>query len=269
MTTFLNSQLTDNIYLHQPEGFVDSKHPDWVWRVKESLYGLKQVPCEWNHLLTSELPSYGFEQSKNDPVLFTHKVGDKIQGALVVHVNDIILAGVKTFVKSIKVKLQGQFRMSNIGPLNTYLSICILQGPDGALLLHQQRYIDEIVKKHLDSKNKPAHVPCDLSFSDLGKDLEEALMHKPYSGLSGMLQWVANRIRPNIQVSVNRLLQFLSCPSENHWRAAQHVLRYLQTTKHLRLRLGSTCGEQLHIYSDSDWASTVEDRRSTTGWLFK
>lgn len=269
MTAFLNCQLADEIYLRQPEGFVDDDHPDWVWRVKASLYGLKQAPREWNHLLTKELVAYGLEQSTNDPVLFTYKTDGKITGALVVHVDDIILAGVKTFVADMKSKLQGRFRMSKVGPLDTYLSIRILRGADGSLLLDQQRYIDKIIEKHLGSDFKPAHVPCDSSFLDLGKDMDIVPTNKPYSGLIGMLQWVANGTRPDIQFAVNRLSQFLSRPSENHWRAAQHVLRYLHTTKDLRLCLGRTRGEKLHGYSDSDWASTVEHRRSTTGWIFK
>lgn len=44
MTAFLNSFLQEEIYLKQPERFVDPDHPDWVWRVKASLYGLKQAP---------------------------------------------------------------------------------------------------------------------------------------------------------------------------------------------------------------------------------
>lgn len=100
MTAFLNSLLT--------EGFVDAEHPDWVWRVKASLYGLKQAQREWNHTLTKELVSYGLEQSKNDPVLFIYKVSGKVLGALVVHVNDIILAGGQVFCRRHEIKTPGQ-----------------------------------------------------------------------------------------------------------------------------------------------------------------
>lgn len=44
MTVFLNSVLKEEVYLKQPEGFIDKAHPDWVWRVKSSLYGLNQAP---------------------------------------------------------------------------------------------------------------------------------------------------------------------------------------------------------------------------------
>lgn len=72
MTAFLNSVLKEEVYLKQPEGFIDKAHPDWVWRLKSSLYGLKQAPREWNVMLTKELVSYGLTQSTTDPVLFTY-----------------------------------------------------------------------------------------------------------------------------------------------------------------------------------------------------
>lgn len=84
-----------------------------------------------------------------------------------------------------------------------------------------------------------------------------------------MLQWVANGTRPDIQFAINRLSQFLRRPTEDHWNSAIHVLRYLDTTKRLRLCLGSKPSQSLHGYSDADWASTTEDHRSTTGWIFK
>lgn len=42
MTALLNSFLREEVYMKQPEGFVDEEHPDWVWRIRASLYGLKQ-----------------------------------------------------------------------------------------------------------------------------------------------------------------------------------------------------------------------------------
>lgn len=82
--------------------------------------------------------------------------------------------------------------MSNIGPLDTYLSIRIQREPNSALLLDQQRYIEQIIDTHLPSDFKPAYVLCNTSFSDMRKDAKEPLMSNPYSGLIGMLQWVAN-----------------------------------------------------------------------------
>lgn len=154
--------------------------------------------------------------------------------------------------------------MSKISPLDTYSSLWINRGQDGVLFLDQQQYIEQVVESHLSPGAKPAYVPCDSQLSNMSKDGDLPETAKPYSELVGMLQWVANGTRPDVQFAVNQLSQFLSRPSENVWRAAHHVLRYLNTTKEFKLQLGSSELKGLLGYSDADWASTVEDRRSTT-----
>lgn len=269
MTAFLNSLLREEVYLKQPEGFVDQRHPDWVWRVRASLYGLKQSPREWNALLTKELVAMGLTQSKHDPVLFTQTKEGKVVGAVIVHVDDFYVTGEKDVLKKIRTTLSNRFRMSKCGPLDTYISLKVERGEDGSVYLSQKHYIHQIAEKYLPRDSKPAHVPCNAGFSELTSDNDSPRTDNPYSALIGMLQWVANGTRPDIQFAINRLSQFLSRPTLNHWNAAVHVLKYLYTTKELRLGLGTASQQKLHGFSDSDWASTSEDRRSTTGWVFR
>nr|GEX96538.1 hypothetical protein [Tanacetum cinerariifolium] len=59
-TTFLNVPLKEEVYVAQPEGFVDPDHPEKVYRLRKALYGLKQAPRAWYDELSKFLTSKGF-----------------------------------------------------------------------------------------------------------------------------------------------------------------------------------------------------------------
>lgn len=233
MAAFLTSMLQDEVYLKQPEGFIDEKHPTWVWRVRASLYGLRQAPREWNTTLTNKLISDGLEQSKHDPVLFIKKDNGRVTGVVLAHVDDLYVTGEKSFVKSESSRIESTFKMSKSGPLDTYLSLKVERNSRGAVFLSQLSYINQVVETHLPPDSRPAHVPCNAFFSDMSSQTNQPQTRRPYAELIGMLQWIANGTRPDIQFAINRLSQFLRRPTEDHWKSAIHVLRYLNTTRHL------------------------------------
>nr|GFA30713.1 retrotransposon protein, putative, unclassified [Tanacetum cinerariifolium] len=59
-TTFLNGPLKEEVYVAQPDGFVDPDHPEKVYRLRKALYGLKQAPRAWYNELSKFLTSKGF-----------------------------------------------------------------------------------------------------------------------------------------------------------------------------------------------------------------
>nr|GFD47233.1 Gag-Pol polyprotein [Tanacetum cinerariifolium] len=61
-TAFLYSPLKEEVYVNQPDGFVDPYHPDKVYRLKKPLYGLKQAPKAWYDELSKFLLSKGFSK---------------------------------------------------------------------------------------------------------------------------------------------------------------------------------------------------------------
>ncbi|GJS75013.1 retrovirus-related pol polyprotein from transposon TNT 1-94 [Tanacetum coccineum] len=54
-TAFLNGELKEEVYVSQPEGFVDQDNPSHVYKLKKALYGLKQAPRAWYDMLSSFL----------------------------------------------------------------------------------------------------------------------------------------------------------------------------------------------------------------------
>nr|GEV84295.1 hypothetical protein [Tanacetum cinerariifolium] len=77
-TEFLNGPLKEEVYVSQPDGFVDPDHPEKVYRLRKALYGLKQAPRTWYDELSKFLKSKGFTKGIIDPTLFTLRYEEDI-----------------------------------------------------------------------------------------------------------------------------------------------------------------------------------------------
>nr|XP_043639147.1 coniferyl alcohol acyltransferase-like [Erigeron canadensis] len=88
-TAFLNGVLKEEVYVDQQEGFVNSKHPDYVYRLDKALYGLKQAPRAWHDVVTAFLLKSGFNKGSIDTTLFIKRQGSDII-LFQIYVDDII-----------------------------------------------------------------------------------------------------------------------------------------------------------------------------------
>nr|GEU98924.1 hypothetical protein [Tanacetum cinerariifolium] len=77
-TAFLNGPLKEEVYVVQPDGFVDPDHPEKIYRLRKALYGLKQALRAWHDELSNFLMSKGFTKGTIDPTLFTIRYGEDI-----------------------------------------------------------------------------------------------------------------------------------------------------------------------------------------------
>nr|GEV78709.1 copia protein [Tanacetum cinerariifolium]GEW05532.1 copia protein [Tanacetum cinerariifolium] len=89
--TFLNGELKEEVYVSQPEGFVDQDNSSHVYKLKKALYGLKQAPRVWYDMLSRFLTSQHFYKGAVDQTLFTCKVGNDLL-MVQIYVDDIIFA---------------------------------------------------------------------------------------------------------------------------------------------------------------------------------
>ncbi|XP_019442254.1 PREDICTED: uncharacterized protein LOC109346970 [Lupinus angustifolius] len=88
-----------------------------------------------------------------------------------------------------------------------------------------------------------------------------------YRSIVGVLQY-ATVTRPDITYSINKVCQFLAKPLNSHWTVVKRILRYLQGTKHLGLTItyaNINYDLPLIAYCDADWASDIDDKKSTSG----
>nr|GEZ06860.1 retrovirus-related Pol polyprotein from transposon TNT 1-94 [Tanacetum cinerariifolium] len=77
-TTFLNGNLREEVYVSQPDGFVDQDNPNHVYKLKKALYGLKQAPRTWYDMLSSFLISQDFSKGSVDSTLLIRRNGNDL-----------------------------------------------------------------------------------------------------------------------------------------------------------------------------------------------
>ncbi|GJY27269.1 retrovirus-related pol polyprotein from transposon TNT 1-94 [Tanacetum coccineum] len=130
-TAFLNGPLKEEVYVAQPEGFVDPDHPEKVYLLRKALYGLKQAPRAWYDELSNFLMSKGFTKGTIDPTLFKIKYGEDIL-LVQIYVDDIIFGSTNPkYSKRFEKLMHSIFEMSLMGEMKFFLGLQIHQSPKG------------------------------------------------------------------------------------------------------------------------------------------
>ncbi|GKA93643.1 retrovirus-related pol polyprotein from transposon TNT 1-94, partial [Tanacetum coccineum] len=138
-TAFLNGILREEVYVSQPDEFVDPENPNHVYKLKKALYCLKPASRAWYDLLSSFLLSQKFSKGTVDPTLFIRREGKDIL-QVQIYVNDIIFASTKPdLCESFSKIMCSKFKMSMMGKLSFFLGLQISQSPRG-IFLNQSKY---------------------------------------------------------------------------------------------------------------------------------
>jgi hypothetical protein len=261
---FLNGVLDEEVYMKQPPGFVDSALPGHVCRLHKSLYGLKQAPRAWYTRLNDFLLSIGFHASKVDTSLFIFSVGSDIC-YLLVYVDDILLTGNNAILLQRLIQLlSSEFKLRDLGDVHYFLGIEV-QCTGLGLMLCQHKYTLDILTRAGMLSCKPVDTPISASKATIMPDplFSDATRFRQ---LVGALQYLTFT-RPDICFAVNRVCQFMHAPTESHWAAVKRILRYLRGTASHGLHITRSSSFALHGFTDADWAGSIEDRKSTGGYL--
>ncbi|GJV40927.1 retrovirus-related pol polyprotein from transposon TNT 1-94 [Tanacetum coccineum] len=179
-TAFLNGELKEEVYVSQPEGFVDQDNPSHVYKLKKALYGLKQAPRAWYDMLSSFRISQQFSKCAVDPTLFTRHAGNDIL-LVQIYVDDIIFASTNTAMcDEFANQMTNKFKMSIMGKMSFFLGLQISQSPRG-IFINQSKYAYEIVKKYgfhfIDSVDTPMIENKNLDKDLQGKPVNATLYH--------------------------------------------------------------------------------------------
>lgn len=121
--TFLNGFLQEEVYIWQPEAFINLGEKNLVSKLNKALYGLKQAPHAWFDRLKASLDAFGFTSSCSDNSLFIKHTA-KYSLFVLVYIDDIIVTGSCTAaINELVVKLNTDFSLKDMGELNYFLGI--------------------------------------------------------------------------------------------------------------------------------------------------
>jgi hypothetical protein len=184
---FLQADLHEEIYVTQPEGFVNPDQPHHVYRLKKALYGLKQAPLAWNCTLDTFLVQIGFaaasadlclyalhnhcassdgDQGPYDPELHRTFIHSSSSGRplviLSVYVNNLLIVGSPIDVDAIKKQLCQRFHIKDFGSVSTILGIDIVYNASAGTLdiSQQQKILDLATEFELGAKPLSCPLPA-------------------------------------------------------------------------------------------------------------
>ncbi|GJU55150.1 retrotransposon protein, putative, ty1-copia subclass [Tanacetum coccineum] len=237
-TAFLNGYLDEDIYMVQPEGFVDPKHPRKVCKLQRSIYGLKQASRSWNKRFDEEIKRFGFDQNLDEPCVYQKASGSNVT-FLILYVDDIIIMGNHIpSLQSVKNYLGKCFSMKDLGEAAFILGIKIYRDRSKRLIgLSQNAYMDKILKRYKMDNSKRGTIPMqerlDLNKSQGAQTPKEVnrMKNVPYASAVGSIMYAVRCTRPDVAFAQNITSRFQQNPGELHWTAVKNILKYLRNTK--------------------------------------
>ncbi|GJX94653.1 retrotransposon protein, putative, ty1-copia subclass [Tanacetum coccineum] len=195
-TAFLNGYLDEDIYMMQPEGFIDPKQPRKVCKLQRSIYGLKQASRSWNKRFDEEIRKFGFNQDLDEPCMYQKASGSNVT-FLILYVDDIIIMGNHILsLQSVKSYLGKCFAMNDLGKATFILGIKIYQDRSKQLIrLSQSAYMDKILKRYRMDNSKRGNIPMqeklDLNKTQGASTPEEVkrMQNVPYASAVGSIMY--------------------------------------------------------------------------------
>ena len=277
-TAFLNGDLDCEIYMKQPEGFVDPDQPEMVCKLHKSIYGLKQAARCWNKTIDSFLKESGYSQSDADPCIYykcVNKRGKQCFIIMALYVDDLIISSNDSeLLIAEKQTLSSRFQMEDQGEIHFCLGMSIKRNrKEGTLTIDQKSYLHSVLRRFGMSDCKPVSTPMEAGkvFEKIEDENGEPLSLREYQAIIGCLTYASIATRPDICASVGVLSRFMTKPGQQHWTGVKRVLRYIKGTLNFSLKFESIGEMQIRLsgYADADWAGDVDTRKSTSGYVFR
>ncbi|GKA44214.1 putative RNA-directed DNA polymerase [Tanacetum coccineum] len=266
-SAFLNGDLEEEVYVTQPEGYVNKNQSQKVFKLFKALYGLRQAPRAWNVRLDKSMKGLGFLKSSQDPAVYTRNSKGKtlIVG---VYVDDLIITGSHTQdIVEFKEQMKNEFEMSDLGLLAYYLGIEVSQKKWG-IALRQTCYARKLLEQFGMQYCNPTKSPMEPKLKVDNDEGGEEIDSTEYRRLVGCLRYLTHT-RPDLSYSVGIASRFMEKPTTLHFQVVKRILRYIKGTLDygINYEKGSEF-KDLVGFTDSDHGGDPVGGKSTGGMIF-
>ena len=198
-SAYLNAPIDCEIYLDQPDGYKQTSRDGekLVFRLRKSLYGLKQSANNWSNVLCDFFMEHDCTQSKADPCIYTKLSVDETL-IYIVWVDDIlVIANSETVINYGKDILKNRFKMKDMGEISFFLGIKFNRKTTG-ITMDQSQYLSNILSKFGMEDCKPRSTPCELKPTSYYTDDETIIDEPGYRAIIGSLIYAATCTRPDL-----------------------------------------------------------------------
>src|SRR5260370_38070911 len=190
---------------------------------------------------------------------------------IALYVNDIIMVLKKLeTINQDKEALKKQYEMTDLGEIAWILGIRVTRDRNaGWIALSQEKFITETLERFGKGNVRPISTPA-LANEHLKKLTNPEIDVRSYQSAVGALMYPMLGTCPDLAYTVAALGRHAASPGTDHQHALDHAFRYLRATSDQQLifQHGTPSGTVLHGFIDTDWASNVNDRTSTSGFVF-
>jgi Reverse transcriptase (RNA-dependent DNA polymerase)/GAG-pre-integrase domain/gag-polypeptide of LTR copia-type len=272
---YLNSLTKEDIYMKQPEGFVEAGKEDHVCKLVHTIYGTMQGGHDWYETLDNTYNELGYKGSRADPcVRFKKEHGNYTLTDT--YTDDVFGASNNDEeIKKRKEEMGRIWDIKDVGENDYFLGMRVQQDLHlGTIRLTQRPYWEHVLNRfelgHVTPRNTPLPVGIVLDNEMLPKTSSERteMINKPYRAILGSIMWGQLATRPDLSFSVSLLARFQANPGINHWSALIHVVGYIKNTLDYGLTYSRDFSLSPTAFVDADYGGCKDTRRSTSGYIF-
>ena len=234
---YLNSVTKEDIYMRQPEGFIELGFEDHVAKLLHTIYGTMQGGHDWYETLSTTYNDLNYVTSRADPCV---RIKEENGNYTITNTyTDDTFGASNNEEEEMKRKneIGGVWEIKDVEENEYFLGMRVQQDlVAGTIRLTQKPYWEHVIHRfsleHVSPRNTPlpTGITLDSNMSPKTDSERKQMEDKPYRAILGSVMWGQLATRPDLSFSVSLLAHFQADPGIDHWNSLMHVIGYIKNT---------------------------------------